>query len=50
MKQAFVLVYKLGLGLKDVDTMTALERNQFFEFLTEDLEAQNDSIKRNRLS
>jgi len=30
--------------------MTSLERNYFFEFLTEDIEAQNDIIKRNRLS
>ena len=50
LKQAFTLVYKVGLTATDVNKMTSLERNYFFEFLTEDIEAQNDIIKRNRLS
>ena len=47
LQQAFILVYKVGFNLSDVHLMTATERNSFFEFLTEDLEAQNDIIKRN---
>ena len=50
LKEAFILVYKLGLNLADVNTLTSQERNYFFEFLTEDIEAQNDIIKRNKLS
>ena len=50
LKQAFILVYKVGLTATDVNKMTSLERNYYFEFLTEDIEAQNDIIKRNRLS
>lgn len=47
LKQAFVLVYKLRFNLKDVYEMTLQERNHFFEFFAEDIEAQNDIIKRN---
>ena len=50
LKQAFILVYKVGLTAADVNKMTVLERNYYFEFLTEDIEAQNDIIKRNKLS
>ena len=50
LKQSFILVYKVGLTATDVNKMTSLERNYYFEFLTEDIEAQNDIIKRNRLS
>ena len=47
LKQAFILVYKLRFSLKDVYEMTLQERNHFFEFFAEDVEAQNDIIKRN---
>ena len=47
LKQAFMLVYKVGLSLSEVDNMTSQERRNFFEFLAEDVEAHNDIIKRN---
>ena len=50
MRQAYILVYKVGVSLADVHKMTLKERNYFLEFLKEDIEAQNDSIKRSGLS
>ena len=47
LKQSFILVYKVGFSLEDVNNMTAQERSNFFEFLAEDIEAHNDIIKRN---
>ncbi len=47
LKQSFILVYKVGFSLEDVNKMTARERSNFFEFLAEDIEAHNDIIKRN---
>lgn len=47
LKQSFILVYKVGLNLEDVNKMTAKERRNFFEFLAEDVEAHNDILKRN---
>jgi hypothetical protein len=47
LKQSFILVYKVGLNLEDVNKMTAQERRNFFEFLAEDVEAHNDILKRN---
>jgi len=35
--------------MDDVHKMTAKERYNFFEFLREDIEEKNDSIKRNRV-
>ena len=47
LRQAFILVYKVGFSLEDVNKMTAQERSNFFEFLAEDIEAHNDIVKRN---
>ena len=47
LKQSFILVYKVGFSLEDVNNMTAQERSNFFEFLAEGIEAHNDIIKRN---
>ena len=50
MKQAYILVYKVGVSLSDVYKMTLTERTYFLEFLKEDIEAHNDNIKRSGLS
>ena len=48
-REAFILVYKIGFTMDDVRKMTLKERYDFFEFLREDIEEKNDSIKRNRV-
>jgi|6_EtaG_2_1085325.scaffolds.fasta_scaffold385723_2 hypothetical protein len=47
LKQAFILVYKVGFNQTDIEKMTSLDRSYLFEFLREDIEEQNDSTKRN---
>jgi|TARA_R100000963_G_C4546702_1_gene41405 hypothetical protein len=47
MRSAFILVYKVGLTLEEVNNMPQKERKYFFEFLKEYIDITNDQLKRN---
>ena len=46
--EAYILVHKIGFSYADVKSMIKSERLAYINLLSEEVERENDAIKRNR--